>query len=455
MSYRSNGSPDGARLLLHVMKRLFLPAFLVLAACHDPEAVAPKTSGVRSSTVAPKTSGVRSCEAETTRAEPSFAGEATIAGADGRPHSLHWIKLDAKAQPARGTLFYLAGGPISHMLYTDLAAGFQRTAFPDLDVVLYDYFGFNCSSPIQDRATLQASFANLTMPAMAHDFIELKRTFVPKDRKAFLMGGSHGAMLGAEIVRDYPAEIEKAILFSGDTESGWLDGGWFRFDRLMTKLDATHPGFAAGLAKVLESAEAGKLVVKKDDKEVIIDRPTFEVGLWMAFSLDSAAQASLPDLVKAAEKGETKWIANVHGVARALLEPTSRTPPPTEASMVTTFHRCNVWFPKSQRKSTPAESTKFFRHASFVGYWDMLCKDFDSLGEYPFAARLPARGSVPVLSWVGDQDTFDPATTRAHWSALTTNLSFQVIEGWSHDFGPTPIAGFAKAADLAKHFLAP
>jgi hypothetical protein len=42
--------------------------------------------------------------------------------------------------------------------------------------------------------------------------------------KAVLMGGSHGATLGAQIVRDYPTEIENAILFSGDTESGWLDG---------------------------------------------------------------------------------------------------------------------------------------------------------------------------------------------------------------------------------------
>jgi pimeloyl-ACP methyl ester carboxylesterase len=291
------------------------------------------------------------------------------------------------------------------------------------------------------------------MPAMAHDFIQLKRSFVGHDRKAFVMGGSHGAMLGAEIVRDYPMEIEKAVLFSGDTESGWLDGGWFRFDRLMTKLDAAHPGFASSLTKLLESAEAGKLVVNEDGKDIVVDRATLEVGLWMAFSLDSAAQAALPTLVAAAEKGERKWIANVRDAALRLLAPPSVAAPPTETSLVTTFHRCNVWFPKSRRAVASTEETKFFRHESFVSYWNTLCKEYDPLGEFPLRATDGPSVNVPVLSWIGDQDTFDPATTRAHWSALTTNLSFQVMEGWSHDLGPTPSAGFLRAADVVKDFL--
>jgi pimeloyl-ACP methyl ester carboxylesterase len=402
-------------------------ALLALVACHHPEA-AP--------TVATSATTPTTCEAKTTRAKPSAEGEAKVVGADGTAHTLHWIKLDAKTQPARGTLFYLAGGPLSHMPYTDLAAAFQRVAFPDLDVVLYDYFGFNCSSAIQDTAALRARWASLTMPAMAHDFIQLKRTFVTG--KAFVMGGSHGAMLGAEIVRDYPTEIEKAVLFSGDTESGWLDDGWFRFDRLMTKLDAAHPGFAARLGKLLDSVD---------------DRATFEVGMWMAFSLDSAAQAALPALVLAAEKGERKWIANVNRVALELLEPPSAAAPPTETSLVTTFHRCNVWFPKSRRAASNAE-TRFFRHDSFVQYWNKLCSSYDPLGEHPFSAKVATPTSVPVLAWVGDQDTFDPNATRAHWSALTTNLSFEVMEGWSHDLGPTPSTGFVRAAALVKDFLA-
>jgi hypothetical protein len=61
---------------------------------------------------------------------------------------------------------------------------------------------------------------------------------------------------------------------------------------------------------------------------------------------------------------------------------------------------------------------------------------------------------VPILSWVGDQDTFDPEATRARWSRLSTQSSFQVMEGWSHDFGPAPGTGIERAAELVKAFLA-
>ncbi len=224
----------------------------------------------------------------------------------------------------------------------------------------------------------------------------------------------------------------------------------------MSKLDQAHPGFASSLHHLLDTAEAGKLVLakdEKDDKPVVVDRPTLEVALWMAFSLSSAAQAALPELVKAAEKGEHKWIAAIYSAALTLLEPGSATPPPTEVSLVTTFHRCNVWFPKSKRdKTEPERMAQFFRYESFVGYWNKLCKDYDALGEYPFRAS-PTTTSVPVLTWVGDQDTFDPTTTRARWSTLSSSSTFQVMEGWSHDFGPTSKVGFARVADLVKGFL--
>jgi hypothetical protein len=76
----------------------------------------------------------------------------------------------------------------------------------------------------------------------------------------------------------------------------------------------------------------------------------------------------------------------------------------------------------------------------------------DGLGEYPLQTRAATPASVPVLAWVGDQDTFDPITTRSRWSTLSSNLSFQVMEGWSHDFGPKPNAGFSRVADLVKAF---
>jgi pimeloyl-ACP methyl ester carboxylesterase len=446
------------KLSIPVVLSLALP----LAACHHDVAPAPKVTLATSASATPSppaldlhAHAMSDCEMKTTRTTPSASGEATVVGGDGKPHSLYWVKLSAKTQPARGTLFYLAGGPISHMAYTDLAAAFQRASYPQLDVVLYDTFGFNCSSAIQSAAALEAQSPNLTMAAMASDFIQLKRSLLGNDQRAYVMGGSHGAMLGAEIVRDYPSEIEKAVLFSGDTESGWLDEGWFRFDRLMSKLDASHPGFASSLHNLLDSARAGKLTITKDDKPVVVDRATLEVALWMSFSLSAAAQEALPDLVKSSETGERKWLANVYAVALALLEPPSAGVPPTESSVVTTFHRCNVWWPRSERQRPRAQAAQFFRHESFVGYWNTLCKDYDVLGEHPWRAKASPRSSVPVLAWVGDQDTFDPAATRARWSSLSTNVSFQVMEGWSHDFGPKPAAGFARIAELVRGFYAP
>jgi pimeloyl-ACP methyl ester carboxylesterase len=338
------------------------------------------------------------------------------------------------------------------MRYTGLAATFQRLAYPDLDVVLYDYYGFNCSSAIQDTAALGAAFKDLTMPAMARDFIALKRSLVGT-HKAFIMGGSHGAMLGAQIVGDYPADVERAVLFSGDTESGWLDDGWFRFDRLMTKLDAAHPGFLNELNRLLESADTGKLHIQKNGKDVVVDRAILESALWLAFSLNSEAQAALPALVKVAEEpAGLKALGKIYEGALALLEPLHPEQPPTEASLVTNFHRCNVWFPKSSRGAKTAGQGAVFHHEAFVRYWNTLCERYDALGEFPL--RVAATTDVPILSWVGDQDTFDPEATRARWSRLSTQSSFHVMEGWSHDFGPAPGTGIERAAELVKAFLA-
>jgi hypothetical protein len=220
----------------------------------------------------------------------------------------------------------------------------------------------------------------------------------------------------------------------------------------MTTLDAAHPGFAANLGRLLDSASAGTLTVTVDGQKVAVDRPTLEVALWLVFSLDSSAQAALPDAVTAALGGSTDWIAQIDGVASSLLAPVAATPAPTEVSMVTTFHRCDVWFPKSQRvpRTTPVQ---FFHFEAFIAYWNRLCKDYDGLGEYPLAATPATPTAVPLLGWVGDQDTFDPADDRARWSALSSKSTFSVMPGWSHDFGTSP-DGFDQAAAMVKAFLA-
>jgi pimeloyl-ACP methyl ester carboxylesterase len=424
------------------IRRILAALALVATACHSapPPAAPPSPATPTAATVAtaPPTPppAPRECEWKKSKTKPSGSGD--LALPDGR--SLHWVKLTASQQPARGTLVYLAGGPISHMMYVDMAARFQKAAYADLDVLLYDYAGFNCSGAIQDATTLRAQASHLTMAGMADDFVALKHALVG-DKKVFLMGGSHGSMIGAEIVATHPEEIEKAVLFSGDTESGWLWDGWFRFDRVLAKLDKENAGFGASLEKLLAAAK---------------DRARLEVALWVAFSLDSAAQKQLPMLVKAAEAGKTEWIDRIVRVTDDLLSPPKIEEAPTEVSMGTTFHRCNVWFPKSARakaEAAPLPKARFLHGASFLGYWDALCRDYDALGEHPLHA-VPAKPTdVPVLSWIGDRDTFDEARTKAHWSALTTKLDFRVMPGWSHDLGPDPAAGFGEASKLVKEFL--
>ncbi len=200
------------------------------------------------------------CEASSSTSTSGNHGIITVPAKDGTTHSLYFLKLPAKQLPTKGTLFYLAGGPLSHLNYLKLATIFQATAYPQFDVVLYDYFGFNCSSALQDVAQLDARARTLTMPAMAEDFIHLKRSLVGSS-PAYIMGGSHGAMLGAQIVAEFPADIAKAVLFSGDTESGWLAEGWFRFDAVLAKLASEDTAFATDLQRLLDRAAHGGIAV--------------------------------------------------------------------------------------------------------------------------------------------------------------------------------------------------
>ena len=290
---------------------------------------------------------------------------------------------------------------------------------------------------------------------MAFDFIQLKRDLLGRNTKVFLIGGSHGAMLGAQIVRDYSDEIEKAALFSGDTESGWLAEGWFRFDAHLKKLDSVESGFTKNLVELLTRAGSGQLKVNINDNEVVVERSRLEAALWLAFSLSSAAQAALPNLVRTALDGDLDWVAAIYAAQSGLLAPGQIEAPPTDESVVINFHRCNVWFPKSSRASAPMRQAGFLRYDSFVSYWNALCEGYDELGEFPFEAKPKRRSTVPILSWVGDQDTFDPEGSRARWDALTSNLQFHVMPGWSHDFGTDGERGFQKVTGLLKTFFRP
>jgi pimeloyl-ACP methyl ester carboxylesterase len=380
-------------------------------------------------------------------------GEIRARSADGQIHPLYWLKLPAKAQPARGTLVYLAGGPRSHLSYERLARAFQSLAYPQLDVVLYDYFGFNCSSALQDVTQLERHARGLTMAAMADDFVALKRALVG-ERKVYLMGGSHGAMLGAQIVADHPDEIEKAILFSGDTQSGWLVEGWFRFDAIVAELAARDAAFAANLTELFAKASRGELTVVVNGESRTIDRAGLEVALWLAGGLNASVQVALPKIVRATLAGKLDLLARIYGAELELLAPIHAAPPPTEVSVVTNFHRCNVWYPRSARAKLTSRRTRYLDVRNFDRYWTSLCQAYDRLGEFPFTATPTRPTEVPILSWIGDHDTFDPDATRARFERLSAHVSFEVMPGWSHDFGTDARAGFFTAAKKIAAFLA-
>ena len=415
---------------------------VVVAACSSPKPVR-----VPPPAAAPEPT----CESEPGAGDH---GRANVRASDGTTHALYWRRLPAPTQPARGTLFYLAGGPQSHLAYTPLAAAFQKLAFSDLDVVLYDYFGWNCSTALQQLPELARNAHALTMAAMAADFIGLKRQLAGSG-KVYVMGGSHGAMLGAQIVATYPDDIAKAVLFSGDLASGWLAEGWFRFDALLADLAAHDAAFAADLERLFAKAQAGELAVEVQGARRVVTRPALEVALWLAGGLESEVQAALPAIVKLTLDGDLEVLTTIYAAELELLAAPAPAPPPTESSAVLDFYRCNVWFPRSARASAALTTrrTRYLAYRSLADYWSELCAAYDPLGEFPYDAT-PARPTVvPVLAWIGDRDTFDPDATRARFARLSTRAELHVMPGWAHDFGPDPKAGFRTLATLVAAFL--
>lgn len=395
-----------------------------------------------------------SCQPLDVATKPDETGFVQLDRGSGEIDRLYWAKLKAPKSPVKGTLFYLAGGPIAHYIYLDVAKNFQKDGYPNYDVVLYDYLGINCSGVIQDERTLKQKARFLTQPAMARDFIALKRQLVG-NQKVLLMGGSHGSMLGAQIVGDFPNEIERAILFSGSPRTDWFRDGWFRFESLLARMATDSGDFGADLDRLLQIAESGKLAVPIEQQNVNVSRAALEISLWMNFSQSSAAQAKLPELVSSALKGDTAWIANAVLASVAVAAPVSPEPPPTLITDVIAFHRCNIWFPKSARGLPDGRPPKgrFLSYSSFFNYWDQICQSYDNLGEFP-QNSIPAHPTtVPLLVWVGDQDYFDPVKNLADFSLLSSKLSFHLMPGWSHDFGQDSETGITKVSSMIETFV--
>lgn len=395
------------------------------------------------------------CESPGTSARLSTSGMSTVTSKSGRQHSLHWIKLNHKTTVGLGTVFYLAGGPVSHMAYTDMAAEIQEKAFPGFDVILYDYYGFNCSGPIQDPSLLSGRQDEFTMSALAWDFIQLKRTLIGENQQIVLMGGSFGSMLGAQIIRDYPAEIAKAVLFSGDPTTGWLKRGWFKFDSFLRDLASKDKLFRTDLDTLFDLARRKYLSVRLGSRDIVLDKGTLEVAMWLSTNMDSLAQEKLVENVRLESKGRKEWLQSIVSVYENVLVPVTRAPAPTDSSVVTNFFRCNIWLPLSTRRLKPSESSpwQFLDPNSLFNYWNTLCVNYDLLGEFHYDARPVKPTRVPVLFWMGDRDTFDTEASRKHWEKITSELTFKVMKGWSHDFGVNPDVGFTTITKMIEQFL--
>lgn len=364
---------------------------------------------------------------------------------------LYWSILPAKQLPLKGTVFFLAGGPLTHTLYVDLAKAYQAHALPNYDFVLYDYYGINCSDPAQNIASLPQLFTYFTMPQMARDFLEMKK-HLTKNEPVILLGGSHGAMLGAQIIATAPEQIKKAILYSGDPKSGWLKNSWFRFDQILQNQVNDLPDFRKDLETFLNKAASEKLSVTINEQKISVTREMLEVIIWLLTAQDSSVQANLPMTIKNTLNGDLKWLTDGVMTYYSLLQPVSAEPPPTYQTLVTNFHRCNVWMPRSTRVSPENVTTKYLAFESFSDYWNQLCADYDLVGEFPFSATVNTPTHVPVLVWTGDLDYFDPTATEQSWRQLSSQVTFHLKQGWSHDFGKDASAGFGEVLKMIKDF---
>lgn len=85
-----------------------------------------------------------------------------------------------------------------------------------------------------------------------------------------LIGGSFGAMLGAQIIAKYPESVEKAALFSGDLTSDWLANGWLRFDNIIQTIGLKKPKFSQDMQQLLDNASIGSLTIRAQNLSSVL-----------------------------------------------------------------------------------------------------------------------------------------------------------------------------------------
>jgi pimeloyl-ACP methyl ester carboxylesterase len=369
---------------------------------------------------------------------------------------LYWEKFPAQGK-ARGSVFFLAGGPQGHLLFhgADGSPLYLGNVFDDYDLYMYDYRGFNCS---------QAGGKSFTLDEFARDFLSLKNELAGASTKVILFGGSFGGMLGSHLLSHFPESIEKAILFSSDVNADFFYQAMGRIENvILPRLMAEHKGFEDDWGKFLDQVRHGEVsLFPGKPQQIALSVPLLESYLWMAAQrvghlAEAPGQDSFPLAVRAWLKGDAGPLEKIHAFAAAESAPVKPQPPPTTQSTVLPRFVCTSLFPRSTRLELGARPLAFgpLSTRGIVALWNRMCHDYDGFAESPLAIAPPAKPlPIPVLFWIGERDWFDPQGAVSRLRSFTSRLEAHVMKDWAHDFGRDSLgSGMRTVREMIRGFL--
>ena len=378
---------------------------------------------------------------------------------DNKKLKIYWEKFPSKSKKKKGSVFFLAGGPLSHSLFhLKKSPHILYDSFNDYDFYMYDYRGFNCSSSPQTEEQLIDLTKTISFANYAADFKILKDRLVGNE-KVILFGGSFGFMLGTEIISKNPEIISKAILFSGDTSSAWLFDSMKQVDNLLVKtLPKRFPHFSEVLDLFLKQIEDKKIILfKGTPKQLVLDKTHFESYLWLEFSQSIVNQENLLTYLEKAVAGDYSGLENSHEIFLEAQKPIGFNSPPFFVSEILNVFRCNIFSNAEERRAYSANPQKWSKIStlgvSAVLY--SLCKKHDDLPlSSPWSLSFPQTpNNVPILSWVGDRDMFEPLAVNKNLKIISKNVQFYEMSDWSHDYGIDPGKGTKQLKKLITEFL--
>lgn len=373
---------------------------------------------------------------------------------------LYWEKFSATKGASKGAVIFLNGGPLSHHLFHGEKSPYFISDFlSDHDFYMFDYRGFNCSASIQSAQELKGIEQFFNIETFAHDFLSLKKALVGNSERVLIFGGSFGGMLGGQILISHPEHIKKAMLFSSGLDSKWFVGNLERVTTVIsTLLPKNHPTFASDWAAFLSLVDHGKIILfPGKPNQTILSRDIISLYLWLYAGMSLSGQEFFPAVVKQAIGGNVSILEAYQKGADLLKLPVKPEKPPTLASSVLNYYRCNVFFPKSKRDQLKTHPMTFgdFTSNGIVSFWDEACADYNILIEQPFDISQNVKPvDVPILFWVGDRDMFDPNTSVQTMQGFGPKVDARIMAGWSHDFGSDTVAGIEFVRKMVNDFAA-